>query len=393
MSTSTNQVPLKRKRNLAAKLTDADNVAQPALKQQRLALEQSRKAHVEDVDDIDTTATTCSPIPLDLERHLGLTDGSDDDIPSISSSTPSSRTATVILDSDGEDILQEFTPKKWGGKVKATKGSGDKETAEEELARLMKTWDAPIYGLYEPIPDIQEVNNRRSHVFKCAAVGCNYRVKRYLDTNDRGSTSNLRSHAKKCWGIEAFEKACAVKVLSQVREVVGKLKNMPNGNIAAMFSNLEGKGVVTYMHRQHTTEEARIEIVKWVAESMRPLSIVEDRGFHTLMKTGRGKYHIPSAKTVARDVKHVFKKTKDRIGKILRDYDGRLSFGTDGWTAPNHKAYVAITVHFMNDGAPYCLLLDIVELARSHSGANLARAFADVLKEFGIEDKVSLCTI
>ena len=123
---------------------------------------------------------------------------------------------------------------------------------------------------------------------------------------------------------------------------------------------------------------------------MRPFSIVEDRGFHTLMKTGRGKYHIPSADTVARDAKYVFKKTKGRIAKMLREYEGRLSFGTDGWTAPNHKSYVAITVHFTQNGVPICLLLDIVELAKSHSGINLARAFADVLKEFGIEDKVSV---
>lgn len=35
------------------------------------------------------------------------------------------------------------------------------------------------------------------------------------------------------------------------------------------------------------------------------------------------------------------------------------------------------------------MLLDLVEVARSHSGANLAEAFAKVLEEFGIEDKVS----
>lgn len=133
--------------------------------------------------------------------------------------------------------------------------------------------------------------------------------------------------------------------------------------------------------------------MKWVAESMRPFSIVEDRGFKVLMKTGRGTYKIPSADTVARDVKHVFKKTRTRIGKMLRDYEGRLSFATDEWTAPNHRAYVAITVHFMQEGVPVCLLLDIVELAESHSGVNLARVFADVLKEYSIEDKVSLSTL
>lgn len=35
------------------------------------------------------------------------------------------------------------------------------------------------------------------------------------------------------------------------------------------------------------------------------------------------------------------------------------------------------------------MLLDLVEVAESHSGVNLAKAFAKVLEEFGIEDKVS----
>jgi hypothetical protein len=35
------------------------------------------------------------------------------------------------------------------------------------------------------------------------------------------------------------------------------------------------------------------------------------------------------------------------------------------------------------------MLLDLVEVARSHSGLNLAAAFAKVLEDFGISDKVS----
>jgi len=65
-----------------------------------------------------------------------------------------------------------------------------------------------------------------------------------------------------------------------------------------------------------------------------------------------------------------------------------LNFATDAWTSPNHKAYTAITVHFEHEGVPISMLLDLVEVAKSHSGANLAEAFAEVLEEFGIEDKV-----
>jgi hypothetical protein len=65
-----------------------------------------------------------------------------------------------------------------------------------------------------------------------------------------------------------------------------------------------------------------------------------------------------------------------------------LSFATDAWTSPNHKAYVAITVHLEQNGSPLAMLLDIVEVPKSHTGFNLAVAFARVLEDFGISDKV-----
>jgi len=73
----------------------------------------------------------------------------------------------------------------------------------------------------------------------------------------------------------------------------------------------------------------------------------------------------------------------------LQAHEGALSFATDAWTSPNHKAFVAVTVHFEINGHPNCLLLDIVEVAKSHSGVNLAVAFARILDDFGICDKVS----
>ena len=73
----------------------------------------------------------------------------------------------------------------------------------------------------------------------------------------------------------------------------------------------------------------------------------------------------------------------------LKEHEGDLSFATDTWTSPNHKAFVAVTVHFEANGTPMCILLDLVEVAESHSGVNLAAAFARVLHDFGIADKVS----
>jgi hypothetical protein len=67
-----------------------------------------------------------------------------------------------------------------------------------------------------------------------------------------------------------------------------------------------------------------------------------------------------------------------------------LNFATDAWTSPNNKAYVAVTVHFEDKGVPMSMLLDIVEVACSHSGLNLAAAFTKILDDFGISDKVRI---
>lgn len=49
---------------------------------------------------------------------------------------------------------------------------------------------------------------------------------------------------------------------------------------------------------------------------------------------------------------------------------------------------MAITVHFEHDGHPMAMLLDVVEVPRSHTGASLAEAFVDTLRAFKIENKV-----
>ena len=65
-----------------------------------------------------------------------------------------------------------------------------------------------------------------------------------------------------------------------------------------------------------------------------------------------------------------------------------MSFATDAWNSPNQRAYVAITVHLEHNGEPISMLLDIVEVAKSHTGENLAAAFAKIMEDYAISEKV-----
>jgi hypothetical protein len=87
-------------------------------------------------------------------------------------------------------------------------------------------------------------------------------VRRFLDTADKGSTSNMRKHAKHCWGEDIIKKADEAKeelTLDNIRETLSEAKKTQDGSIVAFFDR-KGKGKVKYMIRQHTYEESRLVI-------------------------------------------------------------------------------------------------------------------------------------
>ena len=57
--------------------------------------------------------------------------------------------------------------------------------------------------------------------------------------------------------------------------------------------------------------------------------------------------------------------------------------------SPNHKVFITMMVHFGHNSKPMCFLLDLVEVAESHSGVNLAAAFVKIVNNFRISEKVS----
>ncbi|KAF8159411.1 hypothetical protein B0H34DRAFT_619976, partial [Crassisporium funariophilum] len=183
----------------------------------------------------------------------------------------------------------------------------------------------------------------------------------YLNTGDAKLTGNLWKHAKLCFGDDTIVDADGMKDISATRKILAKNPDgLKDGLLSAILKHAGKTQKVTYSHRQHTKIEA---------------NIVADCGFLSLMKTGQAGMYIPSPTTVARNIKQVFAKSWQRIAKMLQEHNGALHFGTNALTTPNHKAYVALTVHFELNGEPVSMLLDLVEVAQSHSGANLAAVF------------------
>jgi hypothetical protein len=120
---------------------------------------------------------------------------------------------------------------------------------------MSKDWKSPVYAFYEPVPEIEYVDGRRTHIFRCMAIGCKYRPRRYLDTGDKSSTGNLIKHVKQCWGDEVWKAASQCKDACEAHAAVVK-PFAKSGNITANFERT-GKGTISYMHRQHTKTETK----------------------------------------------------------------------------------------------------------------------------------------
>ncbi|KAI0288641.1 hypothetical protein BC826DRAFT_915559, partial [Russula brevipes] len=158
-------------------------------------------------------------------------------------------------------------------------------------------------------------------------------VRRFQDSKDKASTANLRHHALRCFGEEAVRNGTK-----------GKDVDGTSGSIFSLFAR-QGRKPVNPSHRSHTNAE--------------------------LLTAGRPLVGLPGHLTISRDIKACFYKCRDRVTTLLREHPGRLHFATDAWTSPNHRAFVAWTVHLEYEGHMLAFLLDIVEVAEVNFSRSL----------------------
>jgi hypothetical protein len=115
--------------------------------------------------------------------------------------------------------------------------------------RLQKNWRSAVYGFFEAKVVIGYDEGRKYHFFKCAAKKCKSKghkgVRRYQDSKDRAATSNLKSHAIKCFGQDAVDAGFETTGAGQ-----------RDGSIFVAFAR-QGQNPVKVSHRAHTTEETR----------------------------------------------------------------------------------------------------------------------------------------
>ncbi|KAE9387088.1 hypothetical protein BT96DRAFT_1025988 [Gymnopus androsaceus JB14] len=124
------------------------------------------------------------------------------------------------------------------------------ERDQAEIDSLRPHWTSPVYSFFDSKVTVGYEDNRKYHIFKCAAHRCRGKgiVRCYLDKGDKSSTSNLRTHAVRCFGEDAV--AAATKGASHSR---------PDGSIHAAFGR-QGSQPISVTHRAHTNPQIRANL-------------------------------------------------------------------------------------------------------------------------------------
>ena len=119
-----------------------------------------------------------------------------------------------------------------------------------------------IYAFFKALPEIKYFNGQQVHVFSCLAKACKGKgkslrcVNHFFDKGDASSTSNLRKHAKVCWGDDVVKAADETKDIKLAHGIVTQ-SGLCDTSITAIFECAKGKGAVNYSHRQHTKTETK----------------------------------------------------------------------------------------------------------------------------------------
>ncbi|CAI5533472.1 unnamed protein product [Closterium sp. Naga37s-1] len=141
-------------------------------------------------------------------------------------------------------------------------------------------------------------------------------------------------------------------------------------------------GMERFMTTKLSTEELRQAIAKLVVTCDLPFRIVESEA----------KNFIPSRWTVSRDtVVYATATLQSAIAEMLAkegELGCKMSITIDMWTAPNNKAWLVVTGHWIDENFQLrTMVLEFREMLGRHGGREMAQVVEETIVQWGLEGR------
>ncbi|CAI7871008.1 unnamed protein product, partial [Closterium sp. NIES-54] len=155
-------------------------------------------------------------------------------------------------------------------------------------------------------------------------------------------------------------------------------------------------GMEQFMATKLSTEELRQAIAKLVVTCGLPFRIVESEAFRELLillnRNCAQKNFIPSRWMVSRDtVVYATAALQSAIAKMLAkegELGCKVSITIDMWTAPNNKAWLVVTDHWIDENFQLrTMVLEFREMLGRHGGREMAQVVEETIVQWGLEGR------
>ena len=138
-------------------------------------------------------------------------------------------------------------------------------------------------------------------------------------------------------------------------------------------------------------EEITSSLALFCALDLRPISIVEGRGFKNFMAKVNPDYKVPVKKTVTLYLTKLYEDLKEQV---IKSTEGTtVAFTTDMWTSCAKMGYITVTAHYITDD--WNLNNKVIAtraVPEKHTGTNIANVVTEIKNEFKITKLRALVT-
>ena len=128
------------------------------------------------------------------------------------------------------------------------------------------------------------------------------------------------------------------------------------------------------------------KLAEMCAIDYRPISIVNGKGFKSLIATLEPSYVVPSHTTIRNYVHRSYVEAKDTMLKVIESQNC-IALTTDMWTSHATQGYITLTSHYINDNWQLrSQILATRNVSDRHTGENIAQAIKGITEEFNIKE-------
>jgi len=125
-------------------------------------------------------------------------------------------------------------------------------------------------------------------------------------------------------------------------------------------------------------------LVSMIAMDMRPINLIEGKGFKRFMKIVEPGYTVPKREYVSSELTEKHKVIKNQVRSEI-DECAAVSFTTDIWSSIKMEGYMTVTAHMISsDWEMKNYVLETKIMEESHTGVNIATRLGEVADAYGI---------